>query len=93
MVQVYLGSRYIGRSFATVLPSLMVGAAIDGLWIAMAAGIVTLFLPLRSDFIAAARWFTLAMIVLAGVLLNFMIHAPERSRGGLANRMMAGKAR
>lgn len=77
MVQVYLGSHYIGRSFATVLPSLMVGAVIDGLWIAVAAGIVTLYLPLPSDLITAARWFTLAMIVMGGVLLNFMIHRSE----------------
>ena len=77
MVQAYLGSRSIGCPFATVLPSLMVGAVIDGLWIAIAVGIVALFLPLPSSFIAIARWFTLAMIVVAAILGHLMIRRPR----------------
>jgi uncharacterized membrane protein YbhN (UPF0104 family) len=77
MVQVYVGSRFIGRTFASVLPSLMVGALIDGLWMTIAIGVIAEFLPLPAALAGVARWFTLFIVVCAGVLGTLMVRHPR----------------
>jgi uncharacterized protein (TIRG00374 family) len=76
-VQTYLGARFIGRPATTVIPSMIVGAIIDGLWAALALGLVALILPLSSSLVTATKWFIIAVSVLAGAAAAVIIRPPR----------------
>ncbi|HEU0121513.1 MAG TPA: flippase-like domain-containing protein [Bryobacteraceae bacterium] len=77
MVQTYLGGRFIGCPFATVLPSIMVGALIDGLWVVFALGIVAEVIPLPSSVVSIARWFAIVLATMGGVLSVVIARRPR----------------
>lgn len=77
MVQAYLGGRFIGSPFATVLPSLMVGAVIDGLWVVFALGIVAEIIPLPPTVVSIARWFAIILAMMGGVLCVMIARRPR----------------
>lgn len=73
LIQGYLGSRFVGAPFASVLPAQVVGAVIDGLWIALAIGVVAILVPMPAGFEALAHWFGVGMAILTMLVVAILL--------------------
>jgi uncharacterized protein (TIRG00374 family) len=79
-VRAYLVSRWMSTTFFSVVPSMAVERLLDGVWLALAIGLLALFLPLPYDLAEAGR--VLAVIVFAlTALFVYLVLRARRSPG------------
>jgi uncharacterized protein (TIRG00374 family) len=63
----YIVSRWMTKPLAAIIPSMALERLIEGIWVAVAIGLATLFVPLPQDLLNAGK--ILGVIVLAGMAL------------------------
>ncbi len=64
VLRVYLASRWLRRSLAAVIPSLIIERFLDSLWLVLCIGATVLFFPLPSALVRAGQ--VLGGVILAG---------------------------
>ena len=74
----YLGGFWLERPIAQVLPSMLVGRLLDGVWLALAVGALLIFVPLPPNLAWAGDVFGIAV---AFALLVFLAMLLRGSRG------------
>src|SRR5215470_4653784 len=81
-VRSYIASRWMGASFVTILPSIILERLFDGVWIAMGVGLAAIFAPLPENLIKAGEIFgaVIALIVAMFICLVLRRPHPRRSR-------------
>lgn len=77
LVRGYLASRWLGRPFMEVVPSMLVCRLMDGVWTAAGIGLVAIFVPLPGDLLLAGDIFGAVVLLLAGALLFLFLREPE----------------
>lgn len=95
----FLASRWIALPIARVIPSMLIGRLLDGVWLALAISLLLISVPLPKHFEWAGNVFGIA--VAAGVGLFLCLLAPRfrsrlepleggmRSRSGITGRLLA----
>ena len=71
VVRAYLAARWLSVRFASALPSLAFERLSDGVWLAAAAAVVVVFVPLPAYLIQGAK--ILATVLFAAIVLLFAI--------------------
>jgi glycosyltransferase 2 family protein len=84
-VRSYIASRWVGASFVTILPSIILERLFDGVWIAIGVGLAATFAPLPKDLIEAGETFG-AVIALFVALFIYLVLRPPRRSGPPADR-------
>ena len=73
MVRAYLVSRWISKSFVTILPSMFVERLFDGIWLAIMAGITVILVPLPKDIVDSADILGIAVIIATALFVYVVI--------------------
>lgn len=61
-VRIFLVSRWISVKFRSIIPSIIVERLFDGIWLALAIGVVAIFVPLPKEIVGAEE-------ILGGIVL------------------------
>jgi len=85
MVRAYLAARWLSIRFTSTLTSLAFERLADGLWLAAAAAITALFVPLPEYMLGAARILA-AILIVAIALLCTLVWLGRGARIGLVDR-------
>jgi glycosyltransferase 2 family protein len=84
VVRTYLAARWMDVSIARVVPSMLVSRLIDGVWLALAVGVVAIFVPLPQSLLTAAD--VLGVLAVASALCFLLL---VKSAPGLIQRWAA----
>lgn len=79
LARAYLVSRWVPIQFSFIIPSMVVERLLDGVWLALAIGLMAIFFPLPKDLLKAGD--ILGVIVLIGA--GLFLYAVLRSRQAL----------
>ena len=71
VVRTYLAARWMSVRFTSALTSLAFERLTDGIWLAAAAGLATMFVPLPAFMIQGAK--ILGLVLLASIVLLFIL--------------------
>ncbi|HXG94540.1 MAG TPA: lysylphosphatidylglycerol synthase transmembrane domain-containing protein [Blastocatellia bacterium] len=81
MVRAYLASRWAGVELAAILPSMIAERLLDGIWLALAIALTSLFIKLPKEIIEAGYVFAaLSLMLLAGFIYVLRKKQNEDSR-------------
>jgi len=80
LVRAYLVSRWMSTSFFSIVPSMAVERLLDGFWLAIAIGLVAIFLPLPYDLAEAGHILGIAVFILTALFVYLVLHARRSSR-------------
>ncbi len=76
----YLASRWMGASFVSILPSIIVERLFDGVWIAMGFGLAAIFAPLPEYLIEAGETFGVIIAVIVASFIFLILRRPRPRR-------------
>jgi glycosyltransferase 2 family protein len=68
-VRAYLVTKWLSMDFISAVPSMAVERLFDGIWLALAIGLVSLFVPLPGNMMRAADIFGIIVIVLTVIFI------------------------
>jgi glycosyltransferase 2 family protein len=83
-VRSYIASRWVGVSFVTILPSIILERLFDGVWIAMGIGLASIFAPLPEDLIEAGETFGAVIALFVALFIYVVLRRPRPRRSGRA---------
>jgi uncharacterized protein (TIRG00374 family) len=69
----YLVSRWMGKPFAAIIPSMALERLMEAIWVAISIGAVALFVPLPKDLVEAGNIIGLAVLLATGLFLYFVL--------------------
>jgi len=77
----YLVSRWMGKPFAAIIPSMALERLMEGIWVAISIGAVALFVPLPKDLVKAGNILGLVVLLATGLFLFFVLRkkGPEKA--------------
>ena len=78
-VRSYIASRWVGTSFVTILPSIILERLFDGVWIAMGIGLAAVFAPLPENLIEAGETFGAVVALFVALFIYLVLRRPRRS--------------
>jgi len=81
-VRSYIASRWVGTSFVTILPSIILERLFDGVWIAMGIGLAAIFAPLPEDLIEAGETFGAVIALFVALFIYVVLRRPRPRRSG-----------
>lgn len=85
LVRMYLVSRWLSTRFVAIVPSAVVERLFDGIWLALAVGVVAWLVPLPTNILSAEEIFAVLMLG-STVVFIFLIFRKKKSQGkGIAN--------
>lgn len=79
-VRSYLASRWMGASFVTILPSIILERLFDGVWVAMGIGLAAIFAPLPEDLIEAGKTFGVIIALIVALFILLVLRRPRARR-------------
>lgn len=79
LVRAYLVSRWTSSDLTAVIPSMVVERLLDGVWLALAIGLTTLFVPLPRDLIEAADVLGIVILIATGAFLYVVFRRAKAS--------------
>jgi glycosyltransferase 2 family protein len=90
LVRSYLAARWLDTGFLTILPSIAVERLFDGIWLALAIGLLAFIVPLPRQLWAGG--YALGIVVLAGIalFLSFVLRNPSTAPGPVPNGSRPG---
>ena len=81
LVRAYLVSQWVPVSFSSTFPSMVVERLMDGIWLAIAIGLTTIFVPFTKDLIEAGAVLGGIVLVATGLFI-YIIFRKERTYAG-----------
>lgn len=69
LARAYLVSQWISAKFSSIIPSILVERLFDGVWLALAIGLTTIFIPLPRDLLEAGDILGIIVLGLTGVFI------------------------
>jgi hypothetical protein len=69
LVRAYLASCWLYSEFVSIIPSMAVERLFDGVWLALAIGLVAIFIPLPKDLIEGEEMLGAVVLIATGVFL------------------------
>src|ERR1700751_686794 len=78
LARAYLVSRWISVKFTSTIPSLLVERLFDGVWLALAIGLATIFVPLPRDLIEAGNILGIIVLGFTGLFI-YVIFRKEKA--------------
>src|SRR5215470_4094557 len=81
-VRSYLASRWMGASFVTILPSIILERLFDGVWVAIGIGLAAIFAPLPEDLIEAGETFGVIIALIVASFIYLVLRRPGPRRSG-----------
>jgi uncharacterized protein (TIRG00374 family) len=81
-VRSYIASQWMGASFITILPSIILERLFDGVWIAMGIGLAVIFAPLPEDLIEAEETFGVIIALFVASFIYLVLRRPRSRRNG-----------
>jgi uncharacterized protein (TIRG00374 family) len=79
-VRSYLASQWMGASFVTILPSIIMERLFDGVWAAMGIGLAAIFAPLPEDLIDAGETFGVIIALIVALFILLVLRRPRARR-------------
>ena len=79
LARAYFASRWIGRPFAAVVPSMLLERLIDGVWMALGVGAAALLVPLPRRVVRTGEIFGLVALALAAAYFTLILRRPRLS--------------
>ena len=76
-VRSYIASRWMGESFVTILPSIILERLFDGVWMAMGVGLAAIFAPLPEDLIEAGETFGAIIALVVALFIYLVLRRPR----------------
>lgn len=80
VVRAYLASRWIGRPVVSLVPSMLVGRLIDGVWLVLGGAVVLFVVPLPVQIARAGAIFGAFTALLVVTFVVLAIRPPMRAR-------------
>ncbi len=69
LVRAYLVSQWVSAELVSVIPSMVVERLLDGMWLALAIGLIAIFVPLPRDLIKAANILGIIVLIATGLFI------------------------
>jgi hypothetical protein len=69
LVRAYLVSRWVSARFVAIIPSMAVERLFDGVWLGVAIGLTTMFVPLPKDLIEAGDILGMIVLIATGLFV------------------------
>src|SRR5574341_1278851 len=78
LVRAYLVSRWVSAEFVSIIPSMAVERLFDGVWLALAIGLVAIFVPLPKDLIRAGDILGIIVLMATGLFV-YVVFRKEKA--------------
>ncbi len=91
LVRVYLVSRWLSVRFASVIPSLAVERLIDGVWLAIAIGLVAILVQLPKDLLEAGEALGVIVLLATALFIYLVLHRRKNAPPPSAEKSPSGK--
>lgn len=79
LVRAYLVSRWLSVGFASVIPSMVMERLWDGIWLAIAIGVTTVFVSLPKDLLKTGSLLGISILLAIGLFIYFVFRKSDKT--------------
>jgi uncharacterized protein (TIRG00374 family) len=86
VARAYLVSRWLQAGIVRIVPSMVTERLLEGIWLAVAIGVITLFVPLPKDLAEAGDILGIIVLAATGLFVFFALRSPRPAASGASGR-------